>query len=95
VLLKLVIPILSLVLNQIFRRRPGQPELMFQTIQRNSMKTSLWKTLKSFMGDDIALTMDFYRWQSNQYSDSPQATYRIDLMALQAIVQHDRSLRTL
>lgn len=59
------------------------------------MKTSLWKTLKSFMGDDIALTMDFYRWQSNQYSDSPQATYRIDLMALQAIVQHNRSLRTL
>ena len=39
----------------------GQPELRFTSIPKDNLTNSLWKRLKGFMGDDIALRLTFYQ----------------------------------
>jgi hypothetical protein len=59
--------------------RDGQIDLMFTTIPVDYLQSSLWKTLKGFMGDDIWLDLEFYRMEGGRYPDKSNATRRIAL----------------
>ncbi len=59
--------------------RDGQVDLMFTTIQVDHLESSLWKTLKGFMGDDIWLDLEFYQMHRGVYPDTPNAIRRIAL----------------
>ena len=59
--------------------RDGQVELMFTTIEVEYLESSLWKRFKGFMGDDVWLTLEFYRVEGGRYRDKPNATRRIAL----------------
>jgi hypothetical protein len=65
--------------------RDGQADLMLTTIRRDSLKGSLWKSLKGFMGDDIGLNIEFYRQENGRYSATPNATR---VLALDGIPSH-------
>jgi len=49
----------------------GQADLMFTTIERRFLTSSLWKRLKGMMGDDIRLRLEFYRMDAGRYTDTP------------------------
>ena len=59
--------------------RDGQVDLMFTTIERRFLGSSLWKRLKGFMGDDVWLRLEFYRSEDGHYPDTPDATRRMAL----------------
>ena len=59
--------------------RDGQVDLMFTTIERRFLGSSLWKRLKGFMGDDVWLRLEFYRSEDGHYPDTPDATRRMQL----------------
>ena len=59
--------------------RDGQVELMFTTIEVKYLESSLWKKFKGFMGDDIWLSLEFYRMEGGRYPDTPNATRKIQL----------------
>jgi hypothetical protein len=59
--------------------RDGQVDLMFTTIEVRFLKSSVWKRLKGFMGDDIWLDLEFYRMEGGRYPDTPNAIHRIAL----------------
>ena len=59
--------------------RDGQVDLMVTTIEDGYLESSLWKTLKGFMGDDIWLDLEFFRMEGGGYPDKPNATRRIAL----------------
>ena len=59
--------------------RDGQVDLMLTTIDRYFLKSSLWKTIKGFMGDDIRLDLEFYRMEGGRHPDTPNASRRIAL----------------
>ena len=57
----------------------GHVDLMFTTIEVAYLKSSLWKRLKGFMGDDIWLDLEFYSMERGVHSDKPNATRRRQL----------------
>ena len=57
----------------------GQVDLMLTTIGLEFLKSSLWKRLKGFMGDDIWLDLEFYHVEGGLYPDKPNTTRRIAL----------------
>ena len=57
----------------------GQVDLMLTTIGLEFLKSSLWKRLKGFMGDDIWLDLEFYHMDGGFYVDNPNITRRIAL----------------
>ena len=59
--------------------RDGQMDLMITTIHTEFLKGSLWKSFKGFMGDDVWLSLEFYRMEESRYSDTPNTTRRIAL----------------
>lgn len=59
--------------------RDGQAELMITTIHRESLKGSLWKRIKGFMGDDVWLDIEFYQMEEGSSPDTPNTTRRIAL----------------
>ena len=59
--------------------RDGQVDLMFTTIEVGDLESSLWKSIKGFMGDDIWLDLEFYHMDAGRYPDTPSATRRIAL----------------
>ena len=59
--------------------RDGQVALMFTTIEVEHLESSLWKSIKGFMGDDIRLDLEFYHMEGGRYPDTPDAILRIAL----------------
>ena len=59
--------------------RDGYVDLMFTSIERRFLGSSLWKRLKGFMGDDVWLRLEFYRSDGGLHPDTPDATRRIAL----------------
>ncbi len=57
----------------------GHVDLMFTTIEVAYLKSSLWKRLKGFMGDDIWLNLEFYPLKGGRYPAKPDATRRMQL----------------
>ena len=57
----------------------GRSDLMLTTIGLDFLKSSLWKRLKGFMGDDIWLDLEFYRMEGGFYRASPNITHKIAL----------------
>ena len=57
----------------------GRVDLMLTTIGLDFLKSSLWKRLKGFMGDDIWLDLEFYYMEGGFYGDNPNITRRIAL----------------
>ena len=59
--------------------RDGQIDLMITTINIEFLKSSLWKKIKGFMGDDIGLGLEFYQMEKGAYSGTPNTTRGIAL----------------
>ncbi len=59
--------------------RDGQIDLMITTINIESLKNSLWKRIKGFMGDDIGLGLEFYQMEKGAYSSTPNTIRGIAL----------------
>ena len=59
--------------------RDGQVDLMLTTIDLDCLRSSLWKSLKGFMGDDVRLDLEFYRMEGGRYPDTPNTIRRIAL----------------
>ena len=59
--------------------RDGQVDLMITTIDLESLKGSLWKSIKGFMGDDIWLGLEFYQMETGGYPGTPNTTRSIAL----------------
>lgn len=59
--------------------RDGQIDLMITTINIESLKGSLWKSIKGFMGDDIRLGLEFYQMEKGAYASTPNTTRGIAL----------------
>ena len=59
--------------------RDGQIDLMITTINIESLKGSLWKRIKGFMGDDIRLGLEFYQMEKGAYASTPNTTRGIAL----------------
>lgn len=57
----------------------GQIDLMITTINIESLKGSLWKRIKGFMGDDIRLGLEFYQMEKGAYASTPNTTRGIAL----------------
>ena len=57
----------------------GQVDLMFTTIERRWLESSLWKRIAGFMGDDVWLHLEFYRSEDGHYPDTPDAIREIQL----------------
>jgi len=57
----------------------GRLDLMLTTIPLRFLEGSLWKSLKGFMGDDVWLTLEFYRQAGGLGPSAPDATRRIAL----------------
>ena len=57
----------------------GQVDLMFTTIGARFLESSLWKSIKGFMGDDIRLDLEFYHLDGGRYPDAPGAARKIAL----------------
>ena len=57
----------------------GDLDLMFTTIEVAYLKSSLWKRLKGFMGDDVWLDLEFYPMKEGLHSDEPNAIRRMQL----------------
>ena len=67
------------------RGRDGRGLLMFTTIEVRFLESSLWKSIKGFMGDDISLDLEFYRKEEGRYPDTPNA---IRTIALDGVPSH-------
>ena len=52
---------------------------MITTINIKFLKSSLWKRIKGFMGDDIGLGLEFYQMEEGNYSSTPNTTRGIAL----------------
>ena len=65
--------------------RDGRGLLMFTTIEVRFLESSLWKSIKGFMGDDISLDLEFYRKEEGRYPDTPNA---IRTIALDGVPSH-------
>ena len=50
--------------------RDGQVDLMLTTIEVKFLESSLWKSLKGAMGDDIWLGLEFYHLEEGRYPDT-------------------------
>ena len=59
--------------------RDGHVDLMFTAIEVAYLKSSLWKRIKGFMGDDIWLDLEFHSMAGGLYPDKPNATRRMQL----------------
>ena len=59
--------------------RDGGIGLMITTIDLEFLKGSLWKSIKGFMGDDIWLSLEFYRMEGGHYPSKPNAIRRLAL----------------
>ncbi len=57
----------------------GDQDLVFTTIDRGALRSSLWKSLKGFMGEDISLDLELYLQADGQYPQQPNMTRRIAL----------------
>ncbi len=57
----------------------GDLDLMFTTIEVAYLKSSLWKSIKGFMGDDIWLDLEFYSMTEGLGADRPNAIRRRQL----------------
>ena len=57
----------------------GDLDLMFTTIDVAYLESSLWKSIKGFMGDDIWLDLEFYSMAEGLGADSPNAIRRMQL----------------
>ncbi len=57
----------------------GQPDLMLTAIDLTYLKSSLWKRIKGFMGDDIWLDLEFYRGGKDRFTETPDAVRKIAL----------------
>ena len=57
----------------------GQVGLMITTINIEFLKSSLWKSIKGFMGDDIWLELEYYQMAEGRYLKTPNTTRRIAL----------------
>lgn len=57
----------------------GRSDLMLTTIGLDFLKSSLWKRLKGFMGDDIWLDLEFYHMEGDFFRASPNITHKIAL----------------
>jgi hypothetical protein len=57
----------------------GQVDLMLTTIEVRFLGSSLWKSLKGLMGDDVWLELEFYCNEGGRFSDKPNAIRRIAL----------------
>ena len=57
----------------------GRIDLMFTTIEAAYFKSSPWKRVRGFMGDDLWLDLEFYRMEGGLYPDQPNATRRRQL----------------
>ncbi len=57
----------------------GHVDLMFTTIEVGYLKSSVWKRIKGFMGDDIWLDLEFHSMAGGLYPEEPNATRRIQL----------------
>lgn len=57
----------------------GQIDLMITTINIESLKGSLWKRIKGFMGDDIRLGLEFYQMEKGAYASTSNTTRGIAL----------------
>ena len=66
----------------------GQVGLMITTINTEYLKSSLWKSIKGFMGDDIWLGLEFYQMAGGSYPSTPNTTHRI---ALDGVPSHRES----
>ena len=63
----------------------GQVDLMFTTVDPYFLKSSLWKSMKGFMGDDILLGLEFYLMEGGRYRSTPNA---IRITGLDGIPSH-------
>ena len=59
--------------------RDGHVDLMFTTIEVAYLKSSVWKRIKGFMGDDIWLDLEFHSLAGGLYPEEPNATRRRQL----------------
>ena len=59
--------------------RDGGIGLMITTIDLEFLKGSLWKSIKGFMGDDIWLSLEFYRMEGGHYPSKPNTIRRLAL----------------
>ena len=59
--------------------RDGQVDLMFTTIERRILRSSLWKRIAGFMGEDVWLRLEFYRSEDGHYPDTPDAIRKMQL----------------
>lgn len=48
-----------------------QPDLIFTTVARSSVRKSWWKRLKGMLGDDVRLQLEFYRQADGSYGELP------------------------
>ena len=73
--------------------RDGHVDLMFTTISRRYLKSSLFKTIAGFMGEDIWLDLEFYRMQGRLLSAKPNAVRRIQLYDTRRIRELEKRRR--
>ena len=57
----------------------GKVDLMITTIDLEYLASSLWKSLKGFMGDDVGLGLEFYQMGGGRYPGRPNTTRGIAL----------------
>lgn len=57
----------------------GEGDLVVTSIEKKYLEGSLLKRIKGFMGDDVWLTLDFYRIHGGRIPDRVTATRRIQL----------------
>ena len=57
----------------------GDLDLMFTTIEVAYLESSLWKSIKGFMGDDIWLDLEFYSMTEGLGAGRPNAIRRMQL----------------
>jgi hypothetical protein len=57
----------------------GDLDLMFTTIEVAYLESSLWKSIKGFMGDDIWLDLEFHFMTEGLGADRPNAIRRMQL----------------
>ena len=59
--------------------RDGLAELMFTTIEAESLEGGIFKGLKGAMGDDTWLYLEFHRMRGGRFGDAPDAVRRVHL----------------
>ena len=70
---------LQVALSQQDLNSDDRVEFLVTSIEKDALTSSLWKRLKGMMGDDIRLTVEFYRGGEGLGTIQPSSTCRIDL----------------